>query len=82
MKNIIVKNPKGTVARNFSSDPIGRKYVDITYGKRGRLGSFLLFKRKKRIKIPKNSKVMLIQNNSPRVGFVKIRIKIGRRKRR
>ena len=72
MATKIVKNPKGTVVRSFQSDSVGRKYVDITYGRRGRLGKFLSVKKTKRVKLPRNSKISLIENNSPKPGFVRI----------
>lgn len=79
IKNLVIKNPRKMVVKNFNSDPVGRKYVDIIYGRRGKLGKFLFVKKKRRIKLPKNSKVKVISNNTPKVGFVTIRIKIERR---
>jgi hypothetical protein len=71
----IVKNPKGKFASNFNSDPLGEKYVDITYKRRGKLGKILTGSTKKRIKIPKGMRVTSINNNNPRVGSVRIKLK-------
>ena len=71
----IVKNPKGKFARRFDTDPLAKRYVDITYRRRGRLGKLLPSKTTKRIKLPKGIHITSIENNSPRVGSVKITYK-------
>ena len=68
----IVRNPKGKFARNFDTDPLARKYIDIIYRRRGRLGKILPSKTTRRIKVPKGTEVTLIDNNTPRTGSVRI----------
>lgn len=61
---------------NFLTNALGTDYVDIVYRKRGRLSKFLKLKFKKRINLPKGSKIQLIENNKPKVGMVFIKYKI------
>lgn len=71
----IIRNPKGKFARSFDTDPLARRYVDITYRQRGRLGKLLKFQTTKRVKLPKGIHITEIENNSPKVGSVKITFK-------
>lgn len=72
MPKKIIKNPRGMFAKNFMSDPLGRNFVEITYAARNRLGKLLRIKRTRRIKLPRGVKIMRIENNAPKVGFVTI----------
>ena len=75
MGKIIIKNPKGKVVKNFEGNPSGRKFVTITYSRRGRLGKFLKLESTKKVKLPPNTTWTSIANNSPKVGSVTINYK-------
>ncbi len=68
----IVKSPKGKFASNFNTDFLGRKFVDITFRRRGRLGKLFKSKNIKRIRIPKGMEIVSIHNHSPRVRSIRI----------
>lgn len=73
MKQIkIIKNPKGTIAKDFKTNPTGTNFVEIIYGKVNKFSRFLPFKSKKIIKLPKGSKIISIENNKPKIRQVTI----------
>ena len=63
---------KGFFVRDFGSDSLGEKFVNIKYGKRGRLGKLLKITLGKRINLPRGVRITKIENNKPVVGAVKI----------
>ena len=77
----IIKSPKGKTPINFNNDPLGEKYVDITFVRRGRLGKILSGRTVKRFNLPKGNRLTRIENHKPKVRSVKISFrKIRKRK--
>ena len=79
----IIKSPKGKFVRDFTTDPLGQKHVDITFRRRGKLGKILKGETTKRIRVPKGNRIISIINNNPKVGSVKINfIKLKQKKKK
>lgn len=71
MKKVIAPK-KGFFVRDFNSDSLGVKYVDLFYAKRGRLGKLLKITAKKRILVPRGMRVIRMENNKPKLAAVTI----------
>ena len=74
MKKVVAPK-KGFFVRDFVSDSLGVKYIDLLYTKRGKLGRLLKVRAKKRISVPKGMRVISMENNKPRLGAVTITYK-------
>ena len=59
---------RGYFIIDFDSDPAARKWVKVTFARRGKLGKLLRKRTQRIIKNPRGTKVIRVENNKPRIG--------------
>ena len=68
----VFRKIKGFSPIDFKTDSLGYKFVEVTYGKRSKLGKLLKVKRTRKWMLPKGMRVRKIENHTPKIGEVTV----------